>query len=131
MRKKTKNEYERERDKWYAKLKKDGFKDIEHSEDILTEYSTVFFKNHTVEEIEAKQRYHDMANAFLEHYKFENKRDRIIWEYHTNGISARDIASLLKKVKIKTNRTTISQTILRLKVKMFDLLWAPLKEYHE
>lgn len=139
MRKKTKTEYEKLRDKWYEKLRKlelkkpeeERWTDIEHSEDMLTEYSSVYFKKHTHEEIEAKQRYHDMAISFLEHYKFETNKDRIIWEYHANNISVRDIAELLKKVKIRTNRNSVSQVVRRLKVKMFDMLWAPLKEYHE
>lgn len=131
MRKKTKTEYEKQREKWYGKLKKSGFRDIEHDDDTLTEYSSVYFKKHTFEEIEAKQRYHDMAISFLEHYKFETNKDRIIWEYHANNISVRDIAELLKKVKIRTNRNSVSQVVRRLKVKMFDMLWAPLKEYHE
>ena len=117
--------------KWYAKLKKDGFKDIEHDEHTLTEYSSVYFKKHTHDEIVEKQRYHDMSTAFLEQYKFENNVDRIVWEYHTNGISVRDITQLLKKIKVKTNRNSVAQLIRKLKVKMFDMLWAPLKEYHE
>lgn len=128
---KPKTEYEKLRDKWYTKLKKDGFEDIEQDPDTLKGYSSIFAYKHTHEEIVEKQRYNDMANAFLEQYKFDSTRDRVVWEYHTNGISARDITLLLKKVKIKTNKTTINQVINRLKVKMFDMLWAPLKEYHE
>lgn len=138
MSRKPKNAYEKLRDKWYKKLKTtkseqypDGFKDIEHSEEMLTEYSSVYFKKHSYEEVEEKQRYHDMAVSFLEQYKFTSDRDKVIWEYHTNGISARDITKLFKKVKIQTNKTTVNQVINRLKIKMFDMLWAPLKEYHE
>jgi hypothetical protein len=118
-------------DKWYAKLKKSGFKDIEHDEDTLTEYSSVYFKKHTYDEMVEKQRYHDMANSFLEQYKFETEKDKLIWDYHTNGLSVRDIADLLKKVKLRANRNSVAQDIRRLKAKMFDMLWAPLKEYHE
>lgn len=139
MRRKPKTEYEKLRDKWYSKLRKEELKkpeedryvDIEQDPDTLKGYSSVFAYKHTHEEIVEKQRYNDMVNAFLEQYKFDSTRDRVVWEYHTNGISARDITLLLKKVKIKTNKTTINQVINRLKVKMFDMLWAPLKEYHE
>lgn len=135
----AKNEYEKLRDKWYKKLAKEELKkpeeeryiDIEQDEDTLKGYASVLAYRHTHEEIQEKQRYHDMALAFLEQYKFETSRDRIIWEYHTNFLSVRDITESLKKVKIKTNRNSVAQVIRRLKVKMFDMLWAPLKEYHE
>lgn len=131
MRRKPKTEYEKLRDKWYKKLEKTGFKDIEQDEDTLKGYASVFAYRHTHDEIVEKQQYFYMAAAFLDQYKFSTERDRIIWEYHANGIDAVAISKTLKAVNIKAGKTTVKDTIQRLKIKMFDLLWAPLKEYHE
>jgi hypothetical protein len=119
--------------KWYAKLKRDGFDDIESDEDNLKVWSTIFFKKHSIEQIQAKQAYYQMATNFLNDYKFNNNRERIIWEYHANGISLRDIGKVLKKAKIKkaTNRTDVWKVVKRLKLIMYDMYMIPKKAYHE
>jgi hypothetical protein len=113
--------------KWYKKLKKEGFNDIEENESeyIIRPPYHYITDNRVFSSIEerrnhfnAKQYYYYMANQFLNTYKFKNNRERNIWEYHVNGISYRDITKLLKKARIKTNRTTVGQIIASLRVEM-------------
>lgn len=100
---------------WYAKLKDEGFEDIERSEDMLKVWSTTFTmavpNSSTPIQLAAKESYYRFATHFLNEYKFEKDRDKVIWEYHSNGISMRNIAELLKKVNIKTNRQCVCDTI--------------------
>lgn len=97
---KTPNDYEKLRAIWYKKLEKDGFTDIEQLDGNLKQWSTRFVGKHSQVTREAKQAYYSMASRFLSEYTFESSLDRIIWEYHSNGMSVRDIADTLKKAKI-------------------------------
>jgi len=109
---------------WYKKLKDKGFKDIEQDEYNLKRWSSEFVRhNHNIDnkeisvrpknsrqkkdEFEGKRDYYYYAEHFLNDYKFKSERDRIIWEYHINGISAPNISKLLKKVKINISITTV------------------------
>jgi IS30 family transposase len=81
---------------WYAKLKKEGFKDIEYADGSLKGHA----KKRSFVQQQATQEYYYLCYHFLHEYKFDSELERIIWEYHTNGLSARDIAVTLKKAKI-------------------------------
>lgn len=125
-------DFKKLQEKWYKKLEKSGFHDIESDEDNLKVWSSIFAAKHTKEVLQAKISYYQMASSFLEEYKFSSNVDKIIWEYHTNGIGVRDIAATLNKTKIlKTNRTDVWKIIKRLKHTMFDMYMAPKKEYYE
>lgn len=117
--------------KWTEKLNKSGFKDIERDDDSLKIWSSWFRHMYSVEEFQAKQAYYQMASSFLNEYPFENKIQATIWDYHTNGIGVREIANLLKSVRVKTNRTTVWQIIKRLQARMYDMYMLPVKAYHE
>lgn len=117
--------------KWYKKLAKEGFDDAELDEDNLKLWSTRFFARHSIEQIQAKQAYYQMAENFLHEYKFDTKRDHIIWEYHTGGISVRDIVKVLRKVNIKIGRQTVWNAVKSLRKKMYTMYMAPKVEYHE
>lgn len=108
--------------KWYKKLAKSGFKDIEESEDRLkqghgryipeqikkgrlrvTEYNNKAYtarnKNTIAQEgeaiqllTEAKQRYYELARQFCHEYEFKTAREASIWAEHAEGVSARSIA---------------------------------------
>jgi hypothetical protein len=113
---KATSDYKKLRTKWYAKLKKSGFKDIEADDDHLKVWSSKFSEQKSVTTWEAKEAYYYMANHFLNTYKFKSNLDRIIWEYHSNAISVRSIAKLLNKTKaIKTNRQTVWLTVKKLR----------------
>ncbi len=94
--------------KWYKKLKAEGFRDIE-----VVEPTTRVYGSQVT--IEAKQYYYQIANRFLTEHIFENKRDKIIWEYHANGMSIRNIVKTLKKVRIKTYRRAVWETVSKLR----------------
>lgn len=120
---------------WYKKLHDNGFRDIESDENHLKFYTSQFGAKFLKAEgvWEAKARYYQMAENFLGDYKFASEMERVIWEYHSNGISYRNIAKLIAKLRLvkKTNRTTIYQVIKRLKIKMYDMYVAENQEYHE
>lgn len=125
----TRKEYEELRDKWYAKLKKSGFEDQERDEDTLKVYSSDKFgaRRQSRSSItqnggwQAKATYYSMAERYLSEYPFETRREQIIWEYHANAVSVRDIVNLLRKVRIKMKRTSVWEIIKTHKNKMFAL----------
>lgn len=123
--------------KWYEKLKnkphKEGkFRDIELKNGALRDdhMKAMLLNPHQVV-WEAKQTYYQMTTAFLEEYKFDNKLDKIIWEYHSNGISYRDITKILAKIRINRSRTWVYFIIKKLKASMWAMYMAPKTEYHE
>lgn len=129
-----KTEYDKLRKLWYKKLADSGFEDIEYNDtdikkpavDIhrkidapgsagnVTRYSKVVW--------EAKTDYYVMAEHFLNDHKFDNELDKIIWSYHCNGISARNIVKLLHDTEVtKTNRDKVWKTVKALSSIMFEL----------
>lgn len=103
--------YEKLKKIWYEKLKKSGFNDIEIGKGVISN-SDAFSKNqdhgqHTDTWRRSKEEYYQMAEYFLNNYKFETKLDQAIWEYHVNGIGTLDIAMVINKVK--SYRRTFSQ----------------------
>lgn len=113
--------YKKERAKWYAKLKKSGFEDIEANENSLKSWSSKFVRadKTSMTSWQAKQEYYYQTTHFLNSYKFESNLEKAIWEYHSNGISVREIAALLNKTKvIKTNRQSIWLIIKKLRLAM-------------
>lgn len=120
------SDYAKLRKVWYAKLKKSGFDDIELNDNDLIEPSSLFTKpsKRPLQVIwEAKQAYYTMATRFLNDYKFKNSKERVIWEYHAEGISCRNISKILSKVyrKKKPGRMTVWRTIRRLQHSMKDM----------
>lgn len=104
--------YQQLRDIWYKKLAK-TFDDIEDKDGNLKSFTYSQVKSH-IHLWESNAHYYELASALLNEHEFESNRERIIWEYHSNGLSTRDITRLLKKVKIQTNRQTVWETISNL-----------------
>lgn len=98
---------------WYAKLAKEGFKDIEPHENTLTAWHSKIINTYTSTEAEAKQIYYNMANHFLNDYQFESILEKVIWEYWAAGVSVRDIAEQLTRVEIKHMRKSSVWKIVR------------------
>lgn len=109
--------YQQLRDVWYKRLKRSGFNDIEDSEGNLKDFTYKQVKRH-LHVWESSGHYFELATSFLNEHEFESSRDRIIWEYHANALSTRDIAKLLKRVRITTNRQTVWDTISKLQTIM-------------
>lgn len=105
---------------WYAKLAKEGFKDIEPHENTLTAWHSKIINTYTSEEVYAKQVYYNMANQFLNDHQFETILERVIWEYWANGISVRNIAEQFNRVKIdKIQKSSVWKIVRRLEKQMF------------
>ncbi len=120
-------ELERLQKVWYAKLKKEGFNDIEDARNPdlnLTNHDAFSQSNkygqHTPLWRQSKEEYYQMATYFLNHYKFASNLEKIIWEYHTNAMSRQDIAATLKKMRLlKTGEFGVGAIIRKLKKIMF------------
>lgn len=107
---------------WYRKLKQSGFKDIERDEDTLKSWSSIFQYQKPGNNAQSKEEYYRYATHFLEEHNFETELQRIIWEYHSNGLSMRNIAKTLNKTKVtKTNYTSVWQVVKELKATMYKL----------
>jgi hypothetical protein len=110
--------------KWDKKLKKSGFIDLEPIRNgrltNTTESNGVLDKRRD-NRWEAEAEYYRLATYFLNDYEFESNFQRIIWEYHANGISYRNIVKILKKVKRKTDRQTICEIIRELREIMLKM----------
>ena len=107
-------EYQRLKKIWYRKLEKSGFTDIEQDEDTLKVWSTKASEYRSPLENSARQTYYNMAYQFLNQYEFKSKRDRVIWEYHSQGISYRTISNLLRSRHFKS--LTYNGIYLRVKI---------------
>ena len=129
-RKKKQPSYEEQRDKWYAKLKREGFEDIEvigDPHERLKLWSSTLIANRTKVFTqhggwEAKAEYYRLAAHFLNDYKFKKRVEAVIWDYHANGISIRDIAKTLNKVRSKKlNYWDIWAILKRLRAEMYKM----------
>lgn len=112
--------YESLKKTWYAKLKKSGFEDLEKDEYNFKAgtHGSYFRTKETVRNYYAKSEYYSIAGQFLHNYEFESNLEKVIWEYHANGISIRNIVMLLKKVRIKRNKDDIHKVLKKLVTEM-------------
>lgn len=82
--------------KWYRKLAKSGFKDIEDTnsprEMLKTWDSLYFLERYEPEAFKEKQRYYELAVQFLETHMFETSKQKDVWSMWANGASIRAIA---------------------------------------
>ena len=133
MAKKPVTEYEKLRAVWYKKLEKEGFVDIESDEDNLKSWSAKFATPKSQELMESKAAYYHMATHFLNDYQFESALEKTILEYHTEAISVRDIAKLLrKKTKVMTlDRNVVWKTVKRLETIMKKMYMSGYMESYE
>jgi hypothetical protein len=110
-----KTEYERIRDVWYKKLKDEGFEDIEHADGSINSGMPRSFGWNDADLRQLTQDYYCMANHFLNEYEFESELEKTMWDYHTNGLSIRNITKILNDAKVtETNRIRVWKTIKKL-----------------
>jgi hypothetical protein len=87
--------------KWYRKLEKEGFEDVEDGEKYLKQYHSHYFQDHyKVNGFTSKQRYFQLASHFLHDHQFPSKTDRKIWEMHSEGATLIEIQQVTKISKI-------------------------------
>lgn len=113
------SDFQKLKAKWYKKLEKSGFFDIEQDEQHLKSYSSQFQRERSVLSWEAKEAYYHMCDLMLNEYKFASRLERIIWEYHSNAISFRDIATILNKTRVVTiTKDTVYRVVKRIEHRM-------------
>ncbi len=103
--------------KWYAKLEKAGFKDIEQDDDNLKQWHSHRFlvsNNYSKDKFDDKENYFRLAGQFLHEHKFQSVLDKKIWEAHSEGLSVREIVKTLKQKNIKVYKNLVHVTITRL-----------------
>lgn len=110
---------------WYAKAKEAGFKDIEYYDGTIKAGHARYPNSTDPIRILATMEYYNMASRFLHDHKFEKEIYRVIWEYHAEGISSRNIAKILRDVKIRTkigkSHNSIAIIIRELSAKMKEM----------
>lgn len=98
------------KDEWYAKLKSDGFKDIEASGAALNQGENYIKRLKFGKAQESCRRYYEIAFEFLHKDEFESEKDRVVWEFFCEGDSMREIA-----LKLKTHKKDIFLRIKKYK----------------
>jgi hypothetical protein len=99
---------------WAQKLIDSGFSDIEREDGhfVYRDSSMIDYRN---KNWEAQAEYFYLASDFLNVHKFKSNLERIIWEYHANGLSVVDIAETLSKVRRnKIGRMTVWRILKKL-----------------
>lgn len=106
--------------KWYDRLEKDGFKDIESDENNLREWDTSIFGRYNQHTIGATEEYYRLAGQFASTYEFSNKRERYIWERHSEGLSFNEISALMRSKRFGVNsKSSVHLVVKRLAEEMF------------
>lgn len=125
-------EFKKVQDKWYEKLKDEGFQDIEntqHEERPLKKWHFNFFRNgrksdrametnpaqRTLIEYRSTADFYQQASALLFTYRFENKTHKKIWELFCEGMTERHIAKKIKIYKKSTIHLVIKKISMSLK----------------
>jgi hypothetical protein len=101
--------------KWYRKLERTGFKDLEDKLERLKEYSTTKWKeghpakarqqskekqnDHFLAAVASKEEYYRAAGHWLYDHKFDKKVEFKVWELHAEGATARQIYTKLRLTK--------------------------------
>lgn len=111
------------KDVWYRKLERSGFEDIERDEYKLKRSSKDFCLPVVNRDWEAKNEYYSMTGRFLNEYKFKNNLEKVIWEYHSNAISMRDIAQTLNKTRVKKFNKDSVHSILKPLIKQMKKMY--------
>lgn len=116
-------EFKKLQSKWYSKLKESGFVDAERDEKDLKWAASSSMKqaytNHGELGVESNTEYFRLAGLFLHDHKFESKMEEIIWEYHAQGESVRDISKLLKPRGYFVSYVVVHRYVQKTKALMF------------
>lgn len=119
------------REKWYAVLKDHGFEDIENQKDQLKDPCHTRAKDHLYHSEnyrEAKRRYFEIAEEFLNIYRFENRMDEFVWEKHVEGFSIRKTIRELPLVKIAGYHPLSHDAIWKRLKRLKKAMWLRFRE---
>lgn len=106
--------------KWDKKLAKNGFTDIEQRDGRLKIHETTRFYNMSEIRKESSEQYYRLASFFYHEHNFINEKQKLVWFYHSNGITIRDIVKKLRKQGYKAHRSTIHELIQKLLKLMYE-----------
>lgn len=112
------SEFNALRDFWYKKAEESGFEDHEHPDGRLKARSDRWVDIRRLRMQESNEAYFKLARQFLFDHTFIKERDRILWEYHVEGLSTREISKILKTVKIKLSKPQVARDLKRMKAIM-------------
>lgn len=88
---------------WYAKLKEEGFKDIEDANNNLSAYhSTRFYheQKRTGFSIEDMAEYYTLAQQLVYEVKFASEKEKLVWTLYAKGEIWVDIIKELKAHRV-------------------------------
>ena len=111
---KKKTEYQEQKEIWYKRLKDDGFKDLEHDDGTINIGVPRSMQGQDAELRQLVQDYYCMCYYFLNSHRFENELEKVVWEYHTEGLSVRDISKALKSAEIDMSKDRVWRAVRRL-----------------
>lgn len=111
----AKNSFNKLKAEWDVKLIESGFKDIEYKDGSIKSCKPRSTRALDPSLRQATQEYYYMCYHFLNEHVFTSELEKVIWEYHTEGISVRNICKLLKTANVATmTRWSVWDTIRRL-----------------
>lgn len=113
--------------KWYDKLKKSGFTDIEaHDENpgkpdgnLKDWHSQMFQSSNTPVLFQQRERYYQLAGQFLHEWTFSDAKEKVVWQCHSNGMSTREISRQLNRDGYGKNAVFL--IVKRLRTEMFKI----------
>lgn len=82
--------------KWYNKLKKLGFEDIENKDGSLKAEVHPRTVSYALKVKDSREAYFAGAQEFLTSHPFGSEQERKIWELHCEGLGARNISYKLE-----------------------------------
>lgn len=111
--------------KWYKKLERTGFEDIEDvnspREFLKAAHDTRFKINFDSSTFEERQRYFQLASQLVFTYPFKNPKEKKVWKLHSEGMSERVIAEITKTTHSVVRRI-VENTRLAIKRDAKDIL---------
>jgi len=106
-------EFKKLQTKWYARIKKKGFVDIEEGQDERIVEPEVF--NTETNQYHHGIEYYELCLRILAEGKFRKEIYKLIFELHTEGKSEREIAGELEKLDAGLTPQAVSEIIKRIK----------------
>lgn len=109
--------------KWYARLQEAGFEDIELPDGKLKKWSSKFINENKSAFVSGmRQQYYILAGQFFHSHKFNDKIEKLIWFYHSEGLSLIKIREKLKYKGLhdKKSKTSVYNIVSRLRKIMMD-----------
>lgn len=105
-------EFNQLQSKWYQKLERSGFSDIEINGDLLHIYEGSYFgTNYTPKSFEEKKRYFERATELESAGIFLDQTERLVWSLHASGVPIRKIVEVLESRGIKKHKDHVNQII--------------------